>query len=597
MSARPLARWRLVLLVALVCLGLGGAARGAAPALVGASAATNVPYVLNGTSTNYARASTLIDGTVYVGGTFSAVYEPLSGKNYKRQSLYAYDESTDRVTSFAPNLDGQVWAVDRSPDGRYLYAAGNFSTVNGAPREGLARFDLRTGALTAFNAHLNDQARTVDFVGGHLIVGGLFTAVNGVARVALASLDPATGALQSYLNAKLSGTVSSTAGPTAVLHSAVNSAETQMAFAGNFTAARGDTHWRTFLLDLGETSATVSAWNAPILQQPCDSVGHPNYVNAMSFSQDGTWFAMATGGYMNLTNGFPLSQTVCASVARFSAREVGNIAPTWANYTGCDSLSGVLVEPGVVYVEGSNRWLNNPNGCETAGANAVKRTGIGAVDPTNGQALSWNPTRSRGRGADFLELIGHGLLVLSDCAAPGNSSDASSGANYLAGDYHPCVGVLLASSTVTQNLTVQKVGSKTGTVVSSPAGIKCGSTCSHRYTVGSSVTLTAKPGKGSALAGWSGICTGKAACRVPLTEDRSVRAIFQKACVVPELKGKTARTAKRTLRAYGCRLGRIKHVFSAKGKAGKVISERPKPHSVHRHGSAVTLVVSKGAKR
>lgn len=597
MSARPLARWRLVLLVALVCLGLGGAARGAAPALVGASAAKNVPYILNGTSTNYARASTLIDGTVYIGGTFSAVYEPVSGKNYKRQNLYAYDESTDRVTSFAPTFNGQIWALDRSPDGRYLYAAGNFSTVNGAARDGLARFDLKTGALTGFDAHLNDQVRTVDYVRGHLIVGGFFTAVKGVPRVALASLDPATGALQSYLNAKLSGTVSSTAGPTAVMHSAVDPAETQMAFAGNFTSARGDTHWRTFLLDLGEASATVSAWNAPILQQPCDSVGHPNYVNAMSFSQDGAWFAVATGGSMNQTNGFPLSQTVCASVARFSTRAVDDIAPTWANYTGCDSLSGVLVEPGVVYVEGSNRWLNNPNACEVAGSGAVKRTGIGAVDPATGHALSWNPTRSRGRGADFLELIGHGLLVLSDCAAPGNSSDASSGANYLAGDYHPCVGVLLASSTVTQNLTVQKVGSKTGTVVSSPSGIKCGSTCSHSFPVGSSVTLTAKPGKGSALAGWSGICTGKAMCTVPLTGDRSVQAIFQKACVVPELKGKAVRIAKRTLRAYGCRLGRIKRVFSAKVKAGRVISERPRPRTVHRHGSPVALVVSKRPKR
>ena len=556
-----------------------------------------MPYILNGTASNYARASTLIDGTVYIGGAFSAVYEPVSGKNYKRHDLYAYDESTDRVTSFAPTFDGQVWALERSPDGRFLYAAGNFSTVDGEAREGLARFDLRTGALTSFDAHLNDQARTVDYVGGHLIVGGLFTAVKGVQRVALASLDPATGALQPYFNAKLSGTVSSTAGPTAVQHSAVNSTETQMAFAGNFTSARGDTHWRIFLLDLGATSATVSAWNAPILQQPCDSVGHPNYVTGMSFSQDGTWFAIVTGGYMNLTNGFPLSQTVCAAVARFSTREADDVAPTWANYTGCDSLSGVLVEPGVVYAAGGNRWLDNPNGCETAGAGAVKRTGIGAVDPTTGRALSWNPTRSRGRGADFLELIGHGLLVLSDCAAPGNGGDASSGANYLAGSYHPCAGVLAAPSTVTQTLTVRKLGGKSGTVLSRPAGIKCGSICSHRYTVGSSVTLTAKPGKGWALAGWSGVCTGKATCTVPLTADHSVQATFQRACVVPDVKGKGVKAAKRTLRAFGCRPGRVARVFSARVKAGRVISERPKAHSVHKHGSAVALVVSKGPKR
>jgi hypothetical protein len=370
-----------------------------------------------------------------------------------------------------------------------------------------------------------------------------------------------------------------------------------MAFAGNFTSAGGDTHWRTFLLDLGATSATVSAWNAPILQQPCDSVAHPNYVDALSFSPDGTWFAMATGGNMNLTNGFPLSQTVCAAVARFSAGEVGDAAPTWANYTGCDSLSGVLVEPGVVYVAGSNRWLDNPNGCESAGSGAVKRTGIGAVDPTTGRALSWNPTRSRGRGADFLEPIGSGLLVLSDCAAPGNSSDASSGSNYLGGAYHPCVGVLAAPSTVTQELTVRKLGGKTGTVVSRPVGINCGSACTHAFTVGSSVTLTARPGKGAAFSGWSGVCSGKATCTVPLTADRSVQASFRRACVVPELKARRLRAAKRAIRAYGCRLGKIKRVFSARFKAGLVISQKPRPHSVRKHGAPVSLVVSRGSKR
>ena len=593
MSAHPLARWRLVLFVSLACLGLVGAARGAASALIGTSPAKNVPYIqVNGTGSSYVRASTLIGSRVYIGGTFSEVYEPASGKNYARHDLYAYDDGTDRVASFAPTFNGQVWALDRSPDGRYLYAAGSFTTVDGAVRTGLARFDLKTGKLTKFNAHLNGQARTVDFVRGHLIVGGTFTAVNGVRRVALASLDPATGALQPYLDAELSGMVSSSAGATAVHHSAVNSTETQMAIAGNFTSAGGATHWRTFLLDLGGSSATVSAWNAPILQQPCDSVGHPNYVSAMSFSQDGTWFAMVTSGYRNLNNGFPLTQTVCGAVARFSTREVGNIAPTWANYTGCDSLYGVLVEPGAVYVDGHQRWLDN-TGCDVAGAGAVKRPGIGAVDPTTGHALAWNPTRSRGRGADFLELVGSGLLILSDCAAPGNSGDASSGATDLAGAYHPCVGVLRAPSTVKQTLSVRKLGAKTGTVVSKPAGIKCGSKCSHSYTVGSTVTLTARSGKGWAFAGWSGVCTGKATCAVPLTADRSVQASFRKACVVPELRGKSLSVARRTIKAYGCRVGEVKQVFSARVKAGRVVSERPKAHSVRKPGAAVTLIVSK----
>lgn len=441
---RP-AWWGIGRLVALV-VGIAVLTTGAALALVGTSAVGNVPYVqVNGTGDSYARASTEIGSVVYVGGAFSTIFEPSSGKNYARRDLYAYNESTKLVTSFAPTFNGTVWGLAHSPDGRYLYAAGSFSTVNGVARQGLARFDLTTGALTSFNARLSAQARTVQYVGGHVIVGGLFSTVNGASRVGLASLDPTTGALQSYVNAKLSGSVSSTAGPTGVYHSAVNPTGTQMAVAGNFTSAGGATHWRTILLDLGATSATVSAWNAPILQQPCNSNTIPNYVTGLSYSADGTWFAMSTTGYRNLTNGFPLSQTVCDAVARFSTSAVSGVIPTWRNYTGCDSLFSVLVRPDAVYVGGHQRWLSNPNGCDAAGAGALSRPGIAAVNPTTGQTLSWNPTRSRGRGADFLEMTNLGLTVLSDCAAPGNSSDPSSGSNFLANTYHPCVGVLPGS--------------------------------------------------------------------------------------------------------------------------------------------------------
>jgi hypothetical protein len=511
-----------------VCSGIVFATPGAAFSLVGTSAVANVPYVqIQGTGDSYARASTEVGSVAYVGGTFSKVYEPLSGTNYARDDLYAYDEGTKRVTPFAPSFDGAVWGLAHSPDGRYLYVAGDFGTVNGVTREGLARFDLTTGALTSFDAHLDGQARTVDYVNGHLIVGGAFTAVDGVGRVGLASLDPTTGALQSsYLNAGLAGTVSSTAGATAVFHTAVNPAGTQMAVGGNFTSAGGVTHWRVILLDLGSTSATVSAWNAPILQQPCSSTAIPNYVTGLSYAADGTWFAMSATGYRNNFNGFPLTQTVCDAVSRFNTSAAGDVAPTWVNYTGCDSLYSVLVEPDAVYVGGHNRWLDNPDACDQEGTGAVSRPGIGAVDPTTGRALGWDPTRSRGRGADFLEMTGLGLTVLSDCAAPGISGDPSSGSNYLAQTFHPCVGVLTTASPAPETLSVSKAGSGGGTVTSSPGGISCGSTCSHAFSHGTSVTLTATPAAGSTFSGWSGACTGTGTCTVTMSQAESVTAGF-----------------------------------------------------------------------
>jgi hypothetical protein len=592
MLDRP-ARWRLLLLVSLVCFGIVVAVPGAASAVVGTSPASNVPYIeLHGTGDNYARASAITGRTVYIGGNFSKVFEPVSGEDYSRKNLFAYDEVTGFVTSFAPSVNGEVWALEPSPDGHYLYVAGDFDTVNGAPRKGLARFDLRTAALTAFNAHLDGRVRSVNYVNAHLIVGGAFSNVNGVRRVGLASLDPTSGALQPYVDAKLSGSVRSTAGPTQVLHSAVNSTMTQMAVAGNFTSAGGATHWRTALIDLGRTSATVSAWDAPILRQPCSPANTPNYVTGLSFSPDGTWFAMSTDNFKNATG--PLSDTVCDAVTRFTTKPVSQV-PVWANYTGCDSLLAVLVTSDAVYAGGHERWLNN-SACNYAGAGAVSRPGIGAVDPATGKALSWNPTRSRGHGADSLELTARGLLVLSDCAAAGKTGDASSGANYLAGEYHPCIGLLPAATPIMQTLSVGKAGRGTGTVTSSPAGIGCGTTCTHSYTQGTSVILTAKAAKGSSFVGWSGACTGKAACAVSMVTTRSVRASFAKACVVPKVKGATLRVAKRRLKAHHCRVGKLKHAFSAKVKKGRVMSQKPGAHRLREHNAKVNLTVSRGRK-
>ena len=40
------------------------------------------------------------------------------------------------------------------------------------------------------------------------------------------------------------------------------------------------------------------------------------------------------------------------------------------------------------------------------------------------------------------------------------------------------------------------------------------------------MTLTAKPGRGSSFAGWSGACTGTGSCVVSMTQARSVTATF-----------------------------------------------------------------------
>jgi len=82
------------------------------------------------------------------------------------------------------------------------------------------------------------------------------------------------------------------------------------------------------------------------------------------------------------------------------------------------------------------------------------------------------------------------------------------------------------SSATTRSLSVTKMGSGTGTVTSSPAGINCGSTCAANFANGTSVTLSAAPASGSTFAGWSGECTGTGNCTLSMTAARNVTATF-----------------------------------------------------------------------
>jgi len=76
------------------------------------------------------------------------------------------------------------------------------------------------------------------------------------------------------------------------------------------------------------------------------------------------------------------------------------------------------------------------------------------------------------------------------------------------------------------SLAVTKNGSATGTVVSSPTGLSCGTVCSKTFPSGTPVTLTATPASGKVFAGWSGACTGTGACVVPMSAATSVAATF-----------------------------------------------------------------------
>ena len=76
-------------------------------------------------------------------------------------------------------------------------------------------------------------------------------------------------------------------------------------------------------------------------------------------------------------------------------------------------------------------------------------------------------------------------------------------------------------------LSVNRIGTGTGTVISNPAGIDCGATCAASFTSGASVTLSATADTGSSFAGWSGAgCSGTGSCIVTMDAAKTVTATF-----------------------------------------------------------------------
>jgi len=168
------------------------------------------------------------------------------------------------------------------------------------------------------------------------------------------------------------------------------------------------------------------------------------------------------------------------------------------------------------------------------------------------------------------------------------------------GEQHACTVTMDGARSVTASfgpremLKVSKSGDGSGKITSSPAGIKCGSSCAFGYSQGTFVTLIPAASRGSTFAGWSGACGGRGDCELQMGSAESVVARFQAECVVPHLIGVPLRTARKLLASAHCSVGKVTRASSNKIGKGRVISEHPHPGEVRPRGANVGLVVSRG---
>ncbi|GAA2516219.1 delta-60 repeat domain-containing protein [Winogradskya humida] len=406
---------------ALICAPLLGAPPAAAdmaqPRVVSANPVDFTPHVVKGT----VWALAVVGDTVVVGGSFEQVQDHARTTTYNRKNIFAYGLRDGAIRSFAPTVDGAVYALSAGTDGT-VYTGGSFRTVNGTSQRGLARLRLSDSTrVSGFTAKINwGDVRALAVRGSRLYAGGTFSAVNGVTRVGLARLNTTSGAVDSGFDAKLSAPGLSR---TRVEHFDVSPDGTRLVAIGALLKVGTAARTQIAMFNTSGANAAVMSWYTDTYKAKCKDV-FDTYLRQVKFSPDGSYFVVTATGQA-------ASPTLpCDAAARFNTAGGGKHNPVWIQRTGGDSLYGVAVTGSAVYVGGHQRYMDNPYGTDDTGPGkgAVKREGIGAINPTTGKTMSWNPGRERGEGVRVFQVVPNGLIVGSDT-------------DHLGGEYHGSLGM------------------------------------------------------------------------------------------------------------------------------------------------------------
>lgn len=153
----------------------------------------------------YATAVSEDGETLYIGGKFKQVREKPAGQGGRVvavNNVAAIDMDTGAaisswkpaVTSSASSLSVRSLAVKNGQ----VYIGGNFTAVDGQPRQNLAAVNATTGAVSAFNPTVGDGTSFVYSIlpgTSKVYIGGKFARVGGTGRGNIAAVNPTTGAL------------------------------------------------------------------------------------------------------------------------------------------------------------------------------------------------------------------------------------------------------------------------------------------------------------------------------------------------------------------------------------------------------------------
>ena len=408
---------------------------------------TTIPHLpTNTSSVEQIRQLVQCGNTMYAVGSFTTIVRESS--TYTRSDIVSFSAAAPyTVTSLAPTVAGSdinsiAFNGTNCAD---AYIGGLFSTVDGTTVKNIAEVDTTVGAVvTTFGHSASGQVSTLLGASGHILVGGYYTSINNsTADPYMTSLNPVTGNDDGFVSLDISGNYSyAPNNATRVYNQALSNGGTLDLVMGDFTSAGGLPRQQIFMLNLATTPATVTAWTSPewdgslgeaTPQDPTNgypyecTTNEPFYIQAAAWSPDDSTIYIGDTGYH--PNNWPIGATprngLCDAAAAFPATQE-SVTHLWVNYTGCDSLYAAAADSSTAYFAGHERWSSNPDDCDAQGPTAIAAAGFEGLAPTTG-ALTFNPTRARGLGADDLLDTTAGLWIASDNQAGASQCAGKSG--------------------------------------------------------------------------------------------------------------------------------------------------------------------------
>jgi len=220
------------------------------------------------------------DDAVYVVGDFTAIGDQA------RLGLAKIDLS-GQLQNWSPEIAGGsrhrrrgVTAI--AVNGPTVYLAGNFSSVNGEPREYLAAVDAR-GNLLNWDPAPNNFVNAIAVDGDAVYVGGSFTSISNQSRYSLAAFDQNGALLDWSPNVGRRGVHNLTVGNDTVYATHPTTFDRQHTVVAFDAGGEGEKRWEVET-NLGNSQAALYAANGKVVIGGGSAAGSPRYLAAFDAS-------------------------------------------------------------------------------------------------------------------------------------------------------------------------------------------------------------------------------------------------------------------------------------------------------------------------